>query len=138
MEITEPGGSLATMWTDALLVGLGGFVGAAARFAAGSLVQRAGPTTFPWHTLAVNVVGCFLIGIIARPLILDEAASHGHRLFWVVGVLGGFTTFSAFGHETLHLLRDGNATYAALNVLVHVLLGLAAVWFGIVVGRSWS
>jgi len=114
-----------------LLVGCGGFVGAVLRYGVGGLVHRSGAMAgFPFGTLTVNVVGCLLIGAAAaaaetRQLLVPEA-----RLFLMVGVLGGFTTFSTFGYETLALARDGEALRAAVNVVTHVVLGLAAVWAG--------
>jgi CrcB protein len=113
-----------------LLVGAGGFLGAATRHAVGGLVYRYLPATFPSATLLINVSGCFLIGALAvlgeEKLILG---SDG-RLFWMVGVLGGYTTFSAFGYETVKLIREGSEALALANVLGNVILGLAAVWLG--------
>lgn len=113
-----------------LLVGLGGFVGSVARYWFGGVVQDHAGATFPFGTLAVNVVGCFLIGGLselaeARGFLTPEA-----RAFLVIGVLGGFTTFSAFGNETLNLLRERDVALAAANVLANVALALAAVWLG--------
>ena len=85
---------------------------------------------FSFGTLAVNVVGCALVGFLAeladqRSLILDET-----RGFLIVGILGGFTTFSAFGNETMNLLRSGELWLAGANIAGHILLSLIAVWFG--------
>lgn len=119
-----------------LLVGSGGFFGSAARYACSGLVHRLVPSAlFPWGTLSVNVAGCFVIGLLfslgeTRQLFSPEA-----RLFLFVGVLGGFTTFSAFGLESLNLLRDGEAAGALLNSLLHLTLGLGAVWAGFVLSR---
>lgn len=113
------------------LVGVGGFVGAIARYGLGGWVHRvADGATFPYGTLAVNVLGCALIGAItgiaeSRGLFGPEA-----RVFLLIGVLGGFTTFSSFGYETLQLLRDGQWGYGLANVLANVALGLTAVWAG--------
>ncbi len=118
-------------WSSALLVGAGGFIGAMLRYALGGLVVRQLPLmTFPLGTLAVNVFGCFLIGVFggigeSRQLLGPEL-----RAFVIIGLLGGFTTFSAFGHETFAMLRDGEALRAAGNVGIQVILGLAAVWLG--------
>jgi CrcB protein len=112
-------------------VGLGGFVGSAMRYLVSRWVQQSTHSaSFPWGTLAVNVTGCFLVGALsyladARGLLHAEA-----RLFLIVGVLGGFTTFSAFSNESLNLLRDGENLAAALNVVANVVLCLAAVWAG--------
>lgn len=100
----------------ALLVGAGGFLGAAARYLLGGLVHRHYGGTFPLGTWLVNVLGCLAIGVLAA-LVLDRPALGPHlRLFVMVGVLGGFTTFSSFSYETLELWRQGALRAAALNV----------------------
>jgi CrcB protein len=118
-----------------LVVGTGGFLGAAARYLLGGLVYRWLPATFPWATFLINVTGCFGIGFLAvlaeERMVLGPAA----RLFLMVGVLGGYTTFSTFGYETTALLRDGSVGAAALNALGQVVLGLLAVWGGMTAAR---
>ena len=108
-----------------LLVGAGGFVGAATRYGVSLAMQR-WTGSFPWATLTINVVGCFLIGFL-MPLV-------EHRPYWlalvVPGLLGGFTTFSAFGHETWRLADNGRGALGAVYVAASVGLGLAAVWGG--------
>lgn len=108
-----------------LLVGAGGFVGAAVRYGV-SLAMLRWTGTFPWATLAINILGCFLIGLL-MPVV-------EHRPLWLVlvvpGLLGGFTTFSAFGHETWRLAEGGKAALAAVYVAASVGIGLAAVWGG--------
>lgn len=118
------------------LVGLGGCLGAIARYLGGAAVARMLPPTFPFGTFVVNAVGCLLIGALA--VLTDERLVLGtrSRLFLLVGVLGGFTTFSSFGYETMTLLRQGNQLYAALNVVGHVVVGLLAVWLGAVAVRG--
>jgi fluoride exporter len=93
-----------------------------ARYGAAVWAARLAPGPFPAGTWAVNLVGCFLIGLIV-PFVLTPQ-TEGWRLFVVVGVLGGFTTFSAFSLETFTLLRDGRVGLAALNVVGSVALGL--------------
>ena len=110
-----------------LVAGLGGFFGAASRHAVGLWM---GVVTshhwFPGATLIVNVLGCLLIGALGR-----VSGLTGHwRLFVITGVLGGLTTFSSFGFQSLELMRDRTAWLAVLNVLLHVVLGLGAVWVG--------
>lgn len=116
--------------TSVLIVGLGGFVGAIARYGLYHLVHRCIPGAFPWGTLVVNVTGCAGIGavmyLVEDCLVLSPSA----RLFWAVGLLGAFTTFSAFGHETLDLMGRGRWGLAAAYVGVSVVVGLAAVWLG--------
>ena len=110
-----------------LVAGLGGFFGAASRHGVGLWM---GVITsqhwFPGATLIVNVLGCLLIGALGRVTGLT-----GHwRLFVITGLLGGLTTFSSFGFQSLELMRDRNAWLAVLNVALHVVLGLGAVWVG--------
>lgn len=122
-------------WVRTLLVGAGGFVGATLRYTVGGLVSRAVPPDFPWATLAVNVSGCFVIGLLA--VLAEERGPLGPagRLFLMVGILGGYTTFSTFGYETLSLVREGSHGLAAANAVGQVLVGLGAVWAGMTVAR---
>jgi len=112
--------------TAFLLVGLGGAVGSMARYGMGMALPSAG---FPYATLVVNVIGCFCIGLAMPTVDRVEALPPEFRLLVVVGFLGGFTTFSAFGNETLSLLRSGGGL-ALVNVAANVLLGLGAVVLG--------
>jgi CrcB protein len=113
-----------------LLIGLGGGAGAILRYALATAVQSAAGGPFPLGTLLVNVLGCFGIGLLEG---LAEARAFGSpeaRALLVVGLLGGFTTFSAFANETMTAARDGAPWAAAANVLLSVALCLAAVWLG--------
>ena len=113
-----------------LLVGCGGFIGSVARHAIGVWLLSAVPQPrFPWPTFAVNITGCLLVGVLAG-LAQRHALGGDARLFLVVGVLGGYTTFSAFGLETVLMLRRGEPWLAAAYVAGSVLLGLGAVWLG--------
>lgn len=112
-------------------VGLGGFAGAVLRYLVSGWVQQSsGSASFPWGTLAVNVIGCFAIGVLAYLADTRGILHPQARLFLIVGVLGGFTTFSAFGNETMNLIRDGENLLAAANTAGSILLCLAAVWAG--------
>jgi fluoride exporter len=116
-----------------LLVALGGALGALARYGLTALVAlRLGAA--PWlGTLLVNLLGCLAIGLCYGWLERsrdDPVAWDGWRLFAAMGLLGSFTTFSTFSHETLELLRRGALGLAAANAVGQVLLGLAAVWLG--------
>jgi CrcB protein len=124
-------------WARTLLVGAGGFVGATLRYVLGGLVSRHAPPEFPWGTLLINVSGCFLIGVLAV-LAEERGVGLGGRLFLMAGVLGGYTTFSTFGYETLSLMREGSHALAAANALGQLLLGLAAVWVGMTVARGMA
>ncbi len=118
------------------MVGAGGFVGAVLRHLAGGFVQRTSGSAFPFGTLAVNVVGCLAIGFVMARTEAAGGPTPTLRLFLIVGVLGGFTTFSAFGFDTLQLARSSSVGAAVTNVSAQVGLGLAAVMAGIWLGRS--
>jgi len=113
-----------------LAVGTGGFVGAVARYLLSSLVHRALSAAFPYGTLVVNVVGCLAIGALMYFVEDRGTLGPGARLFLGIGILGGFTTFSSFSHETIELVARGQTGLAALNVAGSVVLGLGAVWAG--------
>jgi CrcB protein len=116
---------------NAALVGSGGFVGAMCRYGLSGFVQRnVALATFPYGTLAVNLLGCLLIGIVVGLVDSRQMFGPEFRLFALIGLLGGFTTYSTFGYETFALLRDADFLRAAANVTVHVVLGLALVWIG--------
>lgn len=113
------------------LIGTGGFIGSVLRYLVSGSVQAASQSiAFPYGTLAVNVIGCFLIGFLSELADSRSLFSPDTRAFLVVGILGGFTTFSAFGNETMNLLRDGERALAMINVSAQVLFGLGAVWLG--------
>lgn len=119
-----------------LFVGCGGFVGSVVRYVLSGIIQRlTGSFTFPYGTLAVNLVGCFAIGVLGGLFESRGVFSEPARLFLLVGLLGGFTTFSTFGFETFSLLRDGETPAALGNAIVQVVGGVAAVWAGIVISR---
>ncbi len=118
------------------LVGLGGFVGSALRFALGGLAQRALPhAVLPAGTAFVNIAGCLAIGLVAGLAELRGALGPEARLFVVVGVLGGFTTFSALAAESFALALDSAVLKAFANMALHSVAGLAAVWLGYVAVR---
>jgi len=116
---------------NALLIGSGGFAGALLRSGLSGFVYRQVPlSTFPYGTLVVNLVGCFFIGgftglVEARQLFGPEL-----RTFVLIGLLGGFTTFSTFGFESFALLRDGEVERGLAYIALHLILGLTLVWVG--------
>ena len=112
-----------------VVVGAGGFAGSALRFAVGILAARGLPPGFPYATFLVNVTGCFAIGLLSA-WFDQQAVGLWPRLFWLVGVLGGYTTFSTFGFETMALFRGGSVLAATINAAGQVLAGLAAVAAG--------
>ena len=111
-------------------------VGTLARYGLQGLVQRITGTTFPYGTLAVNVLGSFVVGFMAMWMLERTAASPIWRSAVLIGFCGGFTTFSALAYETLELARAGDPAAAALNMAAHVGLGLAAVWAGYALAAS--
>jgi CrcB protein len=118
-----------------LLVGAGGFLGSVLRYLLGSWMQSVSGGRFPLGTLAVNVLGCFAIGLLMGMAESRSALSPEWRLFAVVGLLGGFTTFSAFSHDTVELWRGAASFAAVLNVTASVGLGLTATWLGVTLTR---
>lgn len=113
-----------------LLVGAGGFLGSVARYLLSGYVQTRTSDAFPFGTLAVNVLGCFVIGALSEMADARAFLSADARAFAVVGILGGFTTFSAFGNETLNLARDRDWALAGANIMGNVVLAIGAVWLG--------
>ena len=115
-----------------LWVALGGALGSVARYALSGIAVRWLGAGFPYGTLFVNMTGSFTIGLLAALVAADGRPSLGAdaRAFLLVGVLGGFTTFSSFSLETLNLARSGALAPAMLNVAGSVVLCLAAVSFG--------
>lgn len=119
-----------------LLVGAGGFVGSVLRYSMSGFVHRILKNTwFPFGTLSVNMAGCFLIGFLNGLAESKQVFYTETRLFLFIGLLGGFTTFSTFGYESFSFLRDGQLAPAVMNVTVHVVLGLTAVYLGDFVSR---
>jgi CrcB protein len=119
------------MW---LLIAIGGAVGSVARYALSSFVLRATGTLFPLGTFVVNAVGCFCFGAIAAAADGRVTISADARAFILVGVLGGFTTFSSYVFESAGLIRDGQMAAALVNVAGQVIIGLAAFWIGAALG----
>ena len=128
---------LAYLW-----VGLGGAMGSIARFWLNGVVSRFLGETFPLGTLVVNVTGSFVIGIIAALVApegrLDSPSRTFATQFLMIGICGGYTTFSSFSLQTLNLLRDREWFYAGGNVILSVVLCLVAVWLGYLLGSVFS
>lgn len=119
--------------TDVLWVGFGGFVGSSLRFLISGWVHRLpGTSTFPHGTLAVNVIGCLVLGFLGGLAEHRQVLSSSTRLFLMIGVLGGFTTFSTFAFETLALAHGSDAARSFANIALHIVLGLGAAWLGYV------
>lgn len=129
------------MWRQIMLVMLGGAVGSALRFSVSDWLQRSVGGDFPYGTVAVNLIGCTIIGVIGAltktPLGADSSTfeltgepllSQSTRLILMVGLLGGFTTFSSFGLEMFYLIEKGQLAKAAVNLTVSAGLGLTMLW----------
>ena len=119
-----------------LLVGVGGFVGSVARYLVAILFSSQVSSVFPFATLTVNIVGCFLIGILFALSDRGNVLSPEWRILLTTGFCGGFTTFSTFSYESLRLMQDGEYLYLAAYVFVSVFVGLAATYVGITLVRS--
>lgn len=116
--------------TEVFLVGVGGGLGAMARFLLARFVQQQAGPAFPFGTLVVNLLGCLVIGALSQLADARNTFTPQSRVFFFAGVLGGFTTFSSFASETMTLGRADQHLLAVLNVGLHVVLGLGAVWLG--------
>lgn len=120
---------------EVMLVTIGGGIGSASRYLVSTWAAARFGADFPYGTLIVNVVGCFIIGAFMTVATERLIVSPYWRLFVTVGIVGGFTTFSSFSYETLHLLQEADALRAFYNVSLNVLVGFSATWLGIGLAR---
>jgi fluoride exporter len=112
-------------------VAIGGALGSVSRYLLGIWIQSTSQSIdFPYGTLTVNLIGCFLIGLLSQLAEARGVFTPETRALVFIGVLGGFTTFSSFGNDTINLVRDGDVFTALLNIGTNVILGLALVWLG--------
>ncbi len=118
-----------------LWIGLGGALGAIARYAVGVWLYSRLGARFPYGTFAVNVSGCFAIGLIVALLDSRSALPEAWRYAVPIGFIGAYTTFSTFEFETFRAMQDGVPGIAILNVVLSLLVGYAAVWLGFATGR---
>jgi CrcB protein len=129
--------NIAYLW-----VALGGALGSVARFWVNGLISEKFGATFPWGTLAINVTGSFVIGIIGALAIpegrMDSPSRQFATQFLMIGVCGGYTTFSSFSLQTLNLLREREWLYAGGNVILSVALCMIAVWLGWLLGDMFN
>jgi CrcB protein len=121
--------------TRLLIIGMGGFIGAVLRYQVSGWVYQFYGTRFPAGTFVVNIIGCFLLAFFATLAEGRFLVSPNIRMFVAIGLLGAFTTFSTFSHETLTLMQDSLYGKAALNVVLSVVLGLFAAWSGVVLAK---
>ncbi len=119
-----------------LLAAAGGAIGAGVRYLVNQGFAHRGLIEFPWATLTVNVVGCFLMGVVVAMLAQRFEGSLELRAFLATGILGGFTTFSAFSLEFATLFERGATTTAVTYVAASVILTLSAVFAGLIVART--
>lgn len=116
-----------------LLIALGGALGSVCRYGLSTVVQRLSSPFFPYGTFVVNVLGCLVFGVIMGAARQRFVLGPPERAFLLIGILGGFTTFSTFTYETFALLQDGEFGRALLNAGGQVVCGLVALWAGYVV-----
>jgi len=129
--------NIAYLW-----VALGGALGSVSRFWLNGIVSARFGETFPWGTLIINVTGSFLIGIFAALAMpegrMDSSSRAFATQFFMIGICGGYTTFSSFSLQTLNLLRDREWLYAGGNVVLSVVLCMIAVWLGYLLGATFN
>ena len=118
-----------------LLIGLAGLVGTVGRYGLSGVIARRFGETFPAGTLVVNIVGCFLAGLLFYLVQERNLVKPLTGTVLMIGFLGGFTTFSSFGLQTFTLLRDGEFWFASLNIIGSNILGLLMVWAGYTLAR---
>lgn len=112
-------------------VALGGALGSVSRYLLGTWTQSLSKSIdFPYGTLTVNLIGCFVIGFLSQLAESRGAFTPESRALVFIGILGGFTTFSSFGNDTINLLRDGETFNALANIGANVIVGLLLVWLG--------
>ena len=123
------------MMRAVLLVAIGGAVGSVLRYLSSVAVNKYVQSSFPWATFAVNVVGCFLIGLLMGFFIKQPTQDDGMKWLLVTGFCGGLTTFSAFAHENVALFQTQQYGTAFLYTVASVILGMLAVWLGLLLTR---
>lgn len=119
-----------------LLIGFAGFIGTLGRYWLSGVVARRYGETFPLGTLAVNLVGCFLVGLLFYLMQERYLVNQNVRTIILIGLLGGFTTFSSLGLQTFTLLQDNEIALAALNLVASNVIGLLLVWAGYTLARA--
>jgi|SRR5690554_931389 len=118
-----------------LIVGLGGGIGSAFRYLTFVWTDKYVQTSFPWATFLVNVIGCLIIGILIGLFTKHQVENSTLKLLFVTGFCGGFTTFSAFALENIKLFQSGNSLLALLYIALSVILGVLAVWTGMMITK---
>lgn len=121
---------------EIVALAIAGAAGTLGRWALSGWAYRLLGDRFPYGTLAVNVLGCLLLGVIMEVALLTDLLPYGWRIPLTVGLLGGFTTFSTFGYESVRYLEDGAWWPALANIGANIVLGLGATWLGFVAARA--
>ncbi len=119
-----------------LIIGAGGFIGSISRYIVSQFLQKVFETTFPIGTMAVNIIGSFLIGIIYALSDKSEILNAEWRMFLTVGFCGGFTTFSSFAFENYAMLNIQQYLFSVLYIGLSLILGLLAVYLGVILVRT--
>jgi len=117
-------------------VALGGAIGATTRWLLDRLIERHSESVFPWSTFTINVTGCFVIGVLVEALVDRHHVPAWIRVGLVVGVIGGYTTFSTFAQEAFSLIESDDVGVALLYATTSVVLGILAVYAGTLLGRT--
>ncbi|GEM68850.1 putative fluoride ion transporter CrcB [Sphingobacterium mizutaii NBRC 14946 = DSM 11724] len=126
------------MIKEAFIIGAGGAVGSVLRYYSGQFISKNYPSQIPLGTLIVNLLGCLLIGILLGYFAKNQGLSNEWKLLLVTGFCGGYTTFSTFAAENITLIQNQQVSQAILYIGLSVLLGLAAVYFGIMISRLFQ
>jgi CrcB protein len=119
-----------------LAVAFGGALGTLSRYAVDRLIERRVASVFPWSTFTINVTGCLVVGAIVAALVDRRNTPEWLRIGLIMGVLGGYTTFSTFGQESYELLRGGHAGVGIVYAAGSLVVGLCAVALGTMIGRA--
>lgn len=117
------------------LVAIGGAAGSVLRYLTSVIVQKYYASVYPMATFLTNIIGCFLIGILVGWLAKNQLSDSNLKWLLVTGFCGGYTTFSAFGYENVSLMQSGNSATAFLYIAASVIIGLAAVWGGLLLTK---
>lgn len=119
-----------------LLIGFAGFIGTLGRYWLSGVVARRYGETFPLGTLLVNLIGCFLVGLLFYLMQERYLVNQNVRTIILIGMLGGFTTFSSLGLQTFTLIQDNEIALAVINMVASNVMGLLLVWAGYALGRA--
>ena len=121
---------------EVIVIGLSGALGSISRYLASGFAYRIFGEQFAYGTIAVNIIGCFALGMVMEISLVTDLLPRTLRLAVTIGFLGAFTTFSTFGYETHQYMESGSWWLAFLNVAGNVLFGIVAVWAGLALGRA--